>query len=97
MSNLNFKEMNQKIEQSHQKFSQLIYKLNPQNLEQEDIKKLLASYDYILRNHLLFTSANSNEISINEHLSYLSSNVNFAFDTIDEIYNKYQQLYPSVM
>ena len=102
MLNTDLKTMSKKLEQAHQQVSHLTYKLKAQNLDKHDFQQLMESYDYILRNNFFLTnlfvpSLNGNQPSIDEHLSYLGSHVDFAHQTINDIYKKYQELYPELL
>ena len=102
MSSTDLKTMSKKLEQAHQQISYLTYKLKAQNLDKDDVQQLMESYDYILRSNFFLTnlfmpSLENNQPSINDHLSYLGSHVDFAHQTINTIYKKYQELYPELL
>lgn len=102
MSSIDLKTMSKKLEQAHQQISYLTYKLKAQNLDKDDVQQLMESYDYILRNNFFLTnlfmpSLENNQPSINDNLSYLGSHVDFAHQTINVIYKKFQKLYPELL
>ena len=62
----------------------------------------MESYDYILRSNFFLTnlfvsSLNGSQPSLDDHLSYLGSSIDFAYQTINDIYTKYQELYPELI
>ncbi len=73
----------------------LTKKLPSEYLELDDFKKLHAAYYRMLHHDFAMNGILKDNLSLDEkHLKYLESDVDFAYEYLSQLHNKYRQLYP---